>query len=158
MTPKRYAYRRKNSHQRPATFQNSRTDKPSNTLIPSMPDPRTLFTSLKFCSAAQNKAGAHQSALNALVGRPITSSAQTTQVVDISGYNINAITKGLASARIQHKGGRNGNPCTCKNIFSVIYATTEEGTRAYQHIFPDLEINGRPLDETPSLERSPSLT
>jgi len=149
-------------------FQNSRTDKSSNTLIPSMPDPRTPFTSLEFCSAVQNKAGAHQTALAALVGRPITSSAQTTQVVDPSGYNIkktqgakhdgtrqnhdahvNAISKGLANARIQHKGGRNGNPRTCKNIFSGISAPTEGNTRAYQHIIPDLEINGRPLDEGP---------
>ena len=28
-------------------------------------------------------------------------------------------------------------------------APTEENTRAYQHIIPDLEINGRPLDEGP---------
>ena len=68
-------------------FQNSRTDKSSNTLIPSIPDPRTPFTSLEFFSALQNKAGAHQTALAAHVGRPITSSAQTTQVVDPSGYN-----------------------------------------------------------------------
>jgi len=133
-----------------------------------MPDPRTPFTSLEFCSAIQNKAGAHQSALTGLVGRPIKSSAQTTLVVDPSGYNIkkaqgakhdgtrqhhdahvNAISKGLASARIRHKGGRNGNPRTCKDIFSGISVPTEEGTRAYQHIIPDLEINGRPLDEGP---------
>ena len=60
--------------------------------------------------------------------------------------HVNAISKGLASARIQHKGGRNGNPRTCKNIFSGISAPTEGNTRAYQHIIPDLEINGRPLE------------
>ena len=133
-----------------------------------MPDPQTPFTTLEFCSAIQNKAGAHQSALSAVVGCPIASSAQTTQVVDPSGYNIkkaqgakhdgtrqnhdshvNAISRGLAWAKIQHKGGRSGHPRTCKNIFSGISAPTEENTRAYQHIIPDLEINGRPLDEGP---------
>jgi len=49
-------------------------------------------------------------------------------------------------AKIQHKVGKSGNPRTCRNIFSGITAFTEENTRAYQHIIPDLEINGRPLD------------
>lgn len=62
---------------------------------------------------------------------------------------VNTISRGLASAKIKHKGGRNGNPRTCKNIFSGISAPTEDGTRAYQHIIPDLEINGRQLDEGP---------
>ena len=63
--------------------------------------------------------------------------------------NVNAISRGLAWAKIQHKGGRSGHPRTCKNIFSGISAPKEEDTRAYRHIIPDLEINGRPLDEGP---------
>ena len=63
--------------------------------------------------------------------------------------SVNAISRGLAWAKIQHKGGRSGHPRTCKNIFSGISAPTEEDTRAYQHIIPDLDINGRPLDEGP---------
>jgi len=68
--------------------QNSRLDKSSNSLVSSMPDPQTPFTTLEFCSAIQKKAGAHQSALSAVAGCPIASSAQTTQVVDPSGCNI----------------------------------------------------------------------
>ena len=64
-------------------------DKFSNTLFPATPDHSTpLTTTTEFRSAAQNKAGAPQSALIALTGLTMDSSAQPTPTVDPSGYNL----------------------------------------------------------------------
>ena len=56
---------------RKITFEQSRSDKFSNTLFVGTPDPLTSLTTAEFRSAVQNKVGAPQSALLALTGLPI---------------------------------------------------------------------------------------
>ena len=56
---------------RKITFEQSRSDKFSNTLFVGTPDPLTPLTTAEFRSAVQNKLGAPQSALLALKGLPI---------------------------------------------------------------------------------------
>jgi len=72
---------------RKLAFEQSRSDRFSDNLFASTPDPLTPLTTPEFRSAVQNKAGAPQSALAALVGFPIDSnSAQTDRpTVDPSG-------------------------------------------------------------------------
>ena len=75
-------------------YEQSRSDKFSNSLCGGTPDPLTPLSTPEFRSAVQNKAGAPQSALIALVGLPIDSnSAQTDRLtVDPSGYNLKKVT------------------------------------------------------------------
>ena len=73
--------------QRRRAYEQSRSDNFSNSLCGGTPDPLTPLTTPEFRSAVQNKAGAPQSALAALVGYPIDSnSAQMDRpTVDPSG-------------------------------------------------------------------------
>ena len=124
---------------RKITFEQSRIDKFSNTLFVGTPDHSTPLTTTEFRSAVQNKAGAPQSALTALIGLPMDSSARPTPTVDPSGYNLkklqgakqdgtrqnhdsflDVISSWLARAKIPHMGGKHGNPRTCKGLFSRI--------------------------------------
>ena len=151
------------------------------------PDSLTPLTTAEFRSAVQNKAGAPQSALAALVGYPIDSnSAQTDRpTVDPSGYNLKKVTgaigdgtrqnhnafldrvsEWLARAKIPHMGGKCGNPRTCKGLFSRISYRlsqleeehTPTGTqRVLQRIIPDLALNGRSLCSAGPLANKKSL-
>ena len=124
---------------RKITFEQSHIDKFSITLFVGTPDHSTPLTTAEFRSAAQNKAGAPQSALTALIGLPMDSSARPIPTVDQSGYNLknlqgakqygtrqnhdsflDALSSWLARAKIPHMGGKYGNPRTCKGLFSRI--------------------------------------
>ena len=124
---------------RKITFEQSRSDKFSNTLFVGTPDPLTPLTTAEFRSAVQNKMGAPQSALLALTGLPIDSSTRPAPTVDPSGYNLkklqgakqdgtrqnhdsflDTLSRWLARAKIPHMGGKCGNPRTCKGLFSRI--------------------------------------
>ena len=172
---------------RKIAFEQSRVDKFSNTLFVGTPDSLTPLTTAEFRSAVQNKAGAPQSALAALVGYPIDSnSAQTDRpTVDPSGYNLKKVTgaigdgtrqnhnafldrvsEWLARAKIPHMGGKCGNPRTCKGLFSRISYRlsqleeehTPTGTqRVLQRIIPDLALNGRSLCSAGPLANKKSL-
>ena len=164
-------------------YEQSRSDKFSNSLCGGTPDPRTPLSTPEFRSAVQNKAGAPQSALIALVGLPIDSnSAQTDRLtVDPSGYNLKKVTgakydgtrqnhnafqdrisESLAQAKIPHMGGKCGNPRTCKGIFSRISHRLSQRTpmdpqRVLQRIIPDIVINGRSLSNDGPLADKKSI-
>ena len=172
---------------RKLAFEQSRVDKFSNTLFGGTPDPLTPLTTAEFRSAVQNKAGAPQSTLAALVGYPIDSnSAQTDRpTVDPSGYNLKKVTgaigdgtrqnhnafvdrvsEWLARAKIPHMGGKCGNPRTCKGLFSrisyrlsqLVEEHTPTGTqKVLQRIIPDLVLNGRGLCSVGPLANKKSL-
>ena len=160
---------------RKLAFEQSRVDKFSNTLFAGTPDSLTPLTTPEFRSAVQNKAGAPQSALAALVGFPIDSNPARTDrlTVDPSGYNLKKVTgakhdgtrqnhnafqdrisESLARAKIPHMGGKCGNPRTCKGLFSRIsyrlsQQTPTDTQRVLQRIIPDIVLNGRGLSDGP---------
>ena len=68
---------------RKITFEQSRSDKFSNTLFVDTPDPLLPLYTADFRSAVQNKVGAPQSALLALTGLPIDSATRPYPTVSL---------------------------------------------------------------------------
>jgi len=126
--------------QRKLAFEQSRTDKCSNTLFTSTPNKNTPFTNTQFHTAVQNVTGAPLSLLKDLTDLTISNTASgAPQRVDPYGSNlkklsksegdgfrtnhdafVNALSTWLAKASIPHKGGWRGKPRSCKGLFTHI--------------------------------------
>jgi hypothetical protein len=149
-------------------------DKYANTLLTGTPDESAKFTALQFETAVQVKLGVPVTAIANLVGNPITNHANCSPTwVDKFGNNLKKVTgvkndgtrelhdtlvdtmsSTLGAAKIPHKGGVNGRPSSCANVFSDLLswnqAAGDKDQRRLQGIIPDLIVNGttvRPAGE-----------
>ena len=159
--------------QRKLAFQQSCTCRFSNVLFSGMPSLHSSFTNNEFHAAVQNAVGAPLSLLKQAIGLPIKSTTNgPTPKVDPFGNNIKKLRAALgggtlrnhnsfvdllsfwlARASVPHRGGKQGKPQTCKNLFSRVSTRCRhrfgvEGTKTLQEIIPDLLIDGRFLSTT----------
>ena len=148
--------------QRGIAFTQSSGDPFSNALFSSPFNKETALTNTELWSAAQSKLGAPQSACAPLIGKQITGS---NLKVDAFGNNVksatgvkgdghrtihdnmvNVISNSLRLSGIPHRGGTNGKPRHCKDVFSGQVGSLPEGqVRVLQKIIPDLIIDARDL-------------
>ena len=158
--------------QRKLAFEQSRTDKCSNSLFASTPSKLTPLTNAQFVVSVQNVLGAPLSILNNLTDFTINSPATgAPQRVDPFGNNLKKLSKSegdgfrvnhdafvnslsywLSRASIPHKGGQHGKPRSCKGLFThIAYPFNTERNdpeadcRVLQKIIPDMVIDGRLL-------------
>ena len=125
--------------QRKLAFEQSRTDKCSNSLFSSTPNKLTPFTNKQFHAAVQNAIGAPISLLKNLTDFTINTASGAPQRVGPYGNNLKRLSKSegdgfrmnhdafvdvlsywLAKASIPHKGGWRGRPRSCKGLFTHI--------------------------------------
>ena len=126
--------------QRKLAFEQSHSDKCSNSLFISTPSKLTPFTNSQFHAAVQNVLGAPLSLLKNLTDFTIINDASgAPQRVDPYGNNLKKLSKSkgdgfrmnhdafvnvlsywLAKASIPHKGGWRGRPRSCKGLFTHI--------------------------------------
>ena len=157
--------------QRKLAFEQSSSCRFSNVLFVGMPSPHSVFTNNEFHAAVQSVVGAPLGLLKQALGHPIKSTTNgPTPKVDPFGNNIkklraalgggttrnhnsfvNILSFWLAKARVPHRGGHQGKPQTCKDLFNRVscqHQVGEEGQRVLQEIIPDLLIDGRFLSST----------
>ena len=158
--------------QRKLAYEQSCSCRFSNVLFSGMPSSHTSFTNNEFHAAVQNAVGAPLSLLKQAIGLPIKSTTNGTPKVDPFGNNIKKLKAALgggtlrnhnsfvdllsfwlARASVPHRGGKQGKPQTCKNLFSRVsnrcrHRFGVEGTKTLQEIIPDLLIDGRFLSTT----------
>ena len=125
--------------QRKLAFEQSRTDKCSNSLFASTPNKLTPFTNKQFQAAVQNTIGAPLSLLKNLTDFTTNTASGAPQRVDPYGNNLKKLSNSegdgfrtnhdafvdilsywLAKASIPHKGGWRGRPRSCKGLFTHI--------------------------------------
>jgi len=159
--------------QRRLAFEQSHTDKCSNSLFTSTPNKLTPFTNIQFHTAVQNAIGAPLSLLKNLTDFTINNTAfGAPQRVDPYGNNlkklsnsegdgfrmnhdafVNILSSWLARASIPHKGGWRGKPKSCKGEFTHVAHRLNIGNgvgdgdseKVLNKIIPDLIIDGRAL-------------
>ena len=165
------------SDQRRLAFQQSSSCKFSNTLFSGAPNKHTRLSNSEFQAAVQNVLGAPQSILAHAVGLPIFKSPSSGEVlanVDSHGNNlkklkgatgggtsqlhnslVNHLSYWLQRAKIPHKGGAQGKPKTCKDLFTHASSRCrrraggmEDTETLLKSIIPDLMIDGRFLSST----------
>jgi hypothetical protein len=157
--------------QRKLAFEQSRTDKFSNTLFSSMPNKEIKMRNAEFTTAVQNKLGVPLSRLKHIVNRPIKTSAKgETPRVDPFGNNlkklkgaknggttrnhnsfVDCISNQLFGAALPHKGGNKGKPRSCKGLFTHISLQLDASDEAdakskyevLEKIIPDIVLDGR---------------
>jgi len=125
--------------QRKLAFQQRRTCKFSNVLFSGTPIAHVRFHNDEFHTAVQSVLGAPLSILKPLAGCPIKSSARgPPPLVDPFGNNlkkligatgggtlknhnsfVDTLSFWLAKSKVPHRGGINGKPRSCKDIFLV---------------------------------------
>ena len=152
--------------QRGTAFTQSAGDPISNVLFSSMPDAKTPLTTNEFWSAVQNKLGLPQSACAHLVGKPIkTSGTGPDPKVDLFGNNVKSATRvtgdghrtlqnimvdtmsrTLAASGVPHRGGTDGKPRHCKDVFSAQVGSLPDGQeRVLERTTPGMTIDARDL-------------
>ena len=156
--------------QRKLAFEQSHSDKCSNSLFSSTPSKLTPLTSCQFIAAVQNVLGTPLSLLRHLTDFDINSNASgPPQRVDPYGNNLKKLAKSegdgfrlnhdsfvdilsywLQRGSLRHKGGKFGRPRTCKGLFTHIahrfnsqQPAGEQSLKVLQKIIPDIVIDAR---------------
>ena len=135
-------------------------------LITAPPDRENRFTNLEYQSAFQNLFGCPQEVCRPHVGKSILSSGSRAHpTVDLYGNSVksatgvtgdghrtlhdavtNAISKTLRASEVPHRGGIQGKPRHCKDLWATCAIPGLE--RQLQYIIPDSVIDGRNISAT----------